>query len=95
MLLNGGCDEVRADDMVSDLLTPCLLKYQAIYTPWQVVDLYSANSVRGRARRGDLRPARAKLRKGFAVLLFVCLRPHLTIKLILLGNLSVEQRTTR
>jgi hypothetical protein len=56
MLLDGGACEVFADNVVSNLLTPRFLKYQAIYTPWQAVDLHPANSVRSRVRRGNFSP---------------------------------------
>ena len=56
-----GSREFLADDMVSDLQTPRLLKHESIYTPCQVVDLNPANSIRGRMGRGDLRSARPKL----------------------------------
>jgi len=83
-LPNGIRGELLADDVISDGLTPRLLKDQSIYTQWQVVDLNPANSVRSRVRRGNPRSARAKLREGFAVLLLVCLGPHLTVKSSLL-----------
>jgi hypothetical protein len=69
--------EVLADDVVRDFLTPRLLKHQAIYTPWQAVDLNPANSVRSGVRRGNLSPPRAKFCKRFAVLALIGRLPHL------------------
>ncbi len=65
-----------SNDLVGDLLTPGLFKDKSIDTPWQVIYPHPANAVGSGVGRGNLRPARTKLRKRFAVLALIWRLPH-------------------
>ena len=75
-------------ELIGDLLTPCLLKHESIYTPPEVVNLDPANSIGSRIRRGNLTPSGAKFREGFTVLLLIFSCRHIAINSLVLGYVS-------